>query len=264
MFESQISAGATERLPSWEQPQPHTTTWSYDMEDNVKKCVERYCELAKKTTQRCYKVSTPCLDDHHFKEEELESVRELSNVCSRIFLDMFIFGTTLVDIRFVNKFARAVTRWTSACDKRLARLISQFHNTSEFKQYSLMWKIPPNSAGWGCFKVQISQEISKTQSLSGGFCCIFGNHTFVPRSWMCKERSDSHSSTEKEIVSLDAGLRMDGVPTLELLGFDLVLHSSFNSMQRRKRASARRLAALQAVQQNTNFSSQNSVTGQEP
>ena len=37
----------------------------------TKKCVERYCELANKTTQQLYKVSTPCIDDHHLKEEEI-------------------------------------------------------------------------------------------------------------------------------------------------------------------------------------------------
>ena len=32
---------------------------SYDMEGHAKKCVERYCELANKTTQQLCKVSTP-------------------------------------------------------------------------------------------------------------------------------------------------------------------------------------------------------------
>ena len=54
------------------------------MEDHVKKCVERYCELANRTTQQLYKVSTPCIDDHHFKEEELKSVGEVSKLCSQI------------------------------------------------------------------------------------------------------------------------------------------------------------------------------------
>ena len=44
------------------------------------------CELANKTTQQLYKVSTPCIDDHHFKEEGVTSM--LSN-CS----EMLIFGT---------------------------------------------------------------------------------------------------------------------------------------------------------------------------
>ena len=51
------------------------------------------CELANKTTQQLYKVSTPCNDDHHFKEEEMKSVGELSHVCSQIVLKMLILGT---------------------------------------------------------------------------------------------------------------------------------------------------------------------------
>ena len=57
------------------------------MAGHAKKCVERYCELANKTTQQLYKVSTPCIDDHHFKEEEMKSVGGLSKVCSQIVLE---------------------------------------------------------------------------------------------------------------------------------------------------------------------------------
>ena len=51
------------------------------MAGHAKKCVERY--LANKTTQQLCKVSTSCIDDHHFKEEETKSVGELSHVCSQ-------------------------------------------------------------------------------------------------------------------------------------------------------------------------------------
>ena len=45
MFASRISAGAG--------PDAETIcSWSYDMEGHAKKCVERCCEFAKKTTQR--------------------------------------------------------------------------------------------------------------------------------------------------------------------------------------------------------------------
>ena len=56
------------------------------MEGHGKKCVERYCELANKTTQQLHKVSTPCIDDHHLKEEEMKSVGEFTPVCSHIVL----------------------------------------------------------------------------------------------------------------------------------------------------------------------------------
>ena len=84
MFESRISAVGLEKLPFSQNLR--ISSWSYDMEGHAKKCVERYCELANKTTQQLCKVSTPCIDDHHFKEEETKSVGELSNTCSQIVL----------------------------------------------------------------------------------------------------------------------------------------------------------------------------------
>ena len=83
MFESRISAVRVEKFPF---PQNlRISSWSYDMAGHAKKCVERYCELANKTTQQLYKVSTPCIDDHHFKDET-NSVGQLSNTCSQVVL----------------------------------------------------------------------------------------------------------------------------------------------------------------------------------
>ena len=84
MFESRISAGRTEKLPHSENLR--TSPRSHVTEGHAKKCVERYCEFANKTTQQLDKVSTPCIDDHHSKEEELKSVEKLSKVCSQIVL----------------------------------------------------------------------------------------------------------------------------------------------------------------------------------
>ena len=110
------------------------------MEGHAKKCVERYCELANKTIQQLHKVSTPCIDDHHFKEEELKSVGELSKVCSQIVLKCFFLARIgILDIIWsVNKLARSITTWTTACEKRVSRLITYIHHTCECKQYCHM------------------------------------------------------------------------------------------------------------------------------
>ena len=94
MLESRISAGAKEKLPTRASGKPDAETissWSYDMEGHAKKYVEKYCELANKTTQKIYKVATPCMDDHHFKEEEVSRriVYCLLTNCS----DMSVLGT---------------------------------------------------------------------------------------------------------------------------------------------------------------------------
>ena len=83
---------------------------------HAKKFVERYCELANKTTQQLYKVSTPCIDDHHFNEEETKSVGELSSTCSQILLKfLYLARIGRPDILWsVNKLARSITKWTKA------------------------------------------------------------------------------------------------------------------------------------------------------
>ena len=90
-----------------------------------------------KRLNKLYKVSTPCIDDNHFKEEELKSVGELSKVCSQIVLNcLFLARICRPDILCsVNKLARSITKWTKACDKRLSRLISYIHRTCEYTQY---------------------------------------------------------------------------------------------------------------------------------
>ena len=236
MFESRISAGATEKLPCSENLR--ISSWSYDMEGHAKKCVEQYCESANKTTQQLYKVSTPSIDDHHFKEEEMKSVGELSQVCSRIVLKcLFLARIGRPDIPWsVNKLARSITKWTKTCDKRLFRLISYIHQTCEYKQYCHVENTAKQCRS-GLFQdSDFASDLEDSKSTSGGTLCVFGSHTFVPISWMCKKQTSvSHSSTESEIISLDAGLRLDGIPALDL--WDLivaVLHgNTYQSNQER-------------------------------
>ena len=183
------------------------------------KCVERYCELANKTTQQLYKVSTSCIDDHHFKEEELKSVGELSKVSSQIVLKcLYLARVGRPDILWsVKKLARSITKWTKACDKRLARLISYIHHTCEYRQYCHAGNTA-KQCRLGLFQdSDFAGDLEDSKSM-----CVFGSHTFVPISWMCKKQTTavSHSSTESEIISLDAGLRLDGLLTLEL--WDLI------------------------------------------
>ena len=73
------------------------------------------------------------------------------------------------------------------------------------------------------FKTPILREILRTQNLLRVEHCAFLEviHLFQ-KGWMCKKQTSvSHSSTESEIISLDTGLRLDGLPALELL--DLIV-----------------------------------------
>ena len=179
------------------------------MVGHAKKCVERYCELANKSTQQFYKGSTTCIDDHHFKEE-IKSVGELSNTCSQIVLKCLFLATIgRPDIFWSEtKLARSITKWTKACDKRLNRLISSIHHTCEYKQYCHVGNTAKQYRR-GLFQdSDFEGDLEDSKSTSGGTLCVFGSQSFVPISWMCKKQTAvSHCSSESEIVSFDTGLR---------------------------------------------------------
>ena len=108
MIESKISAGTKEKRPCSGKLGADIPSWSYDMEGHAKKFMEQYCEVAKRTIQ------------------QMGSVGEFSMVCSPIGIKCLCLARIgRPDILWsVNKLARAITKWTRACDKRLARLIS--------------------------------------------------------------------------------------------------------------------------------------------
>ena len=132
----------------------------------------------------------------------------------------------------VNKLARAVTKWTKACDKRAARLISYIHHTSEFRQYCHVGNTALQCR-LGLFQdSDFAGDLEDSKSTSGGILCTFGSRTFVPTSWMCKKQTSvAHSSTEAEVISLDACLGMDGIPAHLVIE---VFHSSPNQTNKTK------------------------------
>ena len=123
------------------------------------------------------------------KEEELKSVGELSQVCSQMVLKCFFLariGRPNI-LWTVNKLARSITKWTKACDKRLNRLISYIHHTCEYRQYCHVGNTA-KQCRLGLFQdSDFAGDLEDSRSTSGGTLCIFGSHTFVPMSWMCKK-----------------------------------------------------------------------------
>ena len=94
------------------------------------------CENALRAGKHKDRAIVHSFNSHHLKEEELESVGDLSKVCSQFALNFFLARHGRPDIlRSLNKLARAVTKWRGACDRRSARLISYTHRTTDYGQY---------------------------------------------------------------------------------------------------------------------------------
>ena len=91
-------------------------SWEYDMKGSASKCVEKYCKLGNISPKSLKKVATPCNDDHLISPEDMTTVGELKDSCSRIVLTaLYLARNSRPDILWsVNSLAREVTRWTVA------------------------------------------------------------------------------------------------------------------------------------------------------
>ena len=224
MFESRISAGegGVEKLPF---PQNLSflhglMTWLV-MQRNVRNDIVSWRTRRLSNSTKYLLHASMTTTSKKKKQNLLENcpihALKLSLKC------LYLARTGRPDILWsVNKLARSITKWTTACDKRLNRLISYIHHTCEYKQYCHV-ENTAKQCRLGLFQdSDFAGDLEDSKSTSGGTLCVFGSHTFVPISWMCKKQTAvSHSSTESEIISLDTGLRLDGLPALEL--WDLIV-----------------------------------------
>ena len=80
-----------------------------------------------------------------------------------------------------------------------------------------MWEIKIEDCKSGPFQdASFAGDVRDSKSASGGVPCVFGSQKCLPISWMCqKQTAVPHSSAEPEIISPDAGLRMDGLTALQ-------------------------------------------------
>ena len=138
----------------------------------------------------------------------------------------------LTSLWSVNKLASSVTKLTLShkIDSSMWRWFP-FCTTRMTIVNIVTWETRHSIADWVSSKTQAVLATLRTQNQPQEVSCVFLEvEHFVPVSWMCKKQTwVSQSSTESEVISLYAGLRMDGLPALDLWEMVIeVLHSSNN------------------------------------
>ena len=220
MFESRISAERTEKLPftqnlrisSWFvwhggscKEVCGTILWVGNQDDSTTLhsiySMHRWPPLQRRRNKICWRV-----------------VKYMLSNCS----EMLVLGTYWKTWIFYGQWTKLHDRLQNG-PKLVAnawnRLISYIRHTCEYKQYCNVGNTAKHCR-LGLFQdSDFAGDREDSKSTSGGTLCIFGSHTLVPISWMCKKQTSvSHSSTESEIISLDTGLRLDGLLALEFCG----------------------------------------------
>ena len=198
--------------------------YQHEMRGAAAGCVDRYLELAKVDIKTLTKVGTPCIDDHLLPPGDFETKGRLSPVASKLVLKaLYCSRLARPELLWtVNALAREVTKWTVACDKKLHRLISYIHWNKNSVMTSFVGDNAEDCKLMLFCDASFAGDLVGSKSTSGMILVIVGPRTFVPITWFVKKQGAvSHSSAEAEVISLDAGLRLEGIPILDL--WDLVI-----------------------------------------
>ena len=196
---------------------PKIRGWYYEMSGHTRQCVERYLELSGKKESSLKPVATPCLDDQMFAPEDWETKGELTPIAARVVLKaLYTARIGRADFLWtVNSLARDVTRWTVACDKRLHRLICYMKFSADWVSSCWLGDNPEDIRIALFVDASFAGDLRDSKSTTGAFIALFGPRTWVPITWMCKKQGAvSHSSTEAEVIALDAAVRLEGLPCL--------------------------------------------------
>ena len=86
MFESRISAGATEKLPGWRKPHAQTEAWSNNMEGLLKNALNNTVNWQTRKWNNCTQFQIPAWMIINSSKENPNLLENFAEVCSQIVL----------------------------------------------------------------------------------------------------------------------------------------------------------------------------------
>ena len=178
------------------------------------KCFERFCERANKTAEKVQKVSTPFLDDHRTKKKNLNQWENSLTSARTSRKKALVPSSQWATGHFIDR-----ELFNKTCDEIEQRMRQAITKTNQLQ--SPCRNLQTILSFW--------KQSKRMQILP------------VSRSWTCKKQiAVSHSSIEAEVISLDAGVRMD---------VDLCIESMGHSSWRVRTTSSGRPAAMSQTKQ---------------
>ena len=194
-----------------------------------------------KTTQQFFKVATPCMDDHPFKKKkkmsQLENCLQFAHKLFWFFLIWLVFGDLIFCGLWTNLLVRSHNGQNLVTNAW--RVWSRTFIIQENTGNIAVWETQHNNADKDCFKTLILREALKTRNQHQEDSSAFSEVKHLCQYVGCAR------NREAGIISLDAGLRMDGISALTL--WDMVIeafHSVPNKADGPKRELRRNPSAI--------------------
>jgi len=200
----------------------------YDMSSFLQQCVARYLELANLEANKLRKAATPFLE---LDEDPVEQGGTLQPIASKVLMKI-LYAARMArhDLLCATcRLASKVTKWTTACDKQLHRLVSYINTTLDVRSFTWVGNRPKDMNIVLYSDADFAGCKETLRSTTGVFLTIQGTHTFAPLAAVSKKQTCvSHSTPEAELVAADHAVRAEGLPALPLweliLGRKLQVH----------------------------------------
>ena len=129
----------------------------------------------KKTSSSCVRSPHNVLTTTRSRKKSWKQWRIVKSLLPNRLKSLYLERIGRPDILWsVDKLARAVTKWTRACDRRLARLISYIRNTSRYK-HSCHVGNAAEHCRLGLFQdSHFAGDLEDSKSTPGGFYVFSG------------------------------------------------------------------------------------------
>ena len=199
-----------------EELTPLLNNYTLDVSNEIAKRTHRLLKKSNiSSNHRSFEV--PCKS---FNKEQ-ESVGELATICSQIVvkcLCMSRIGRPVCGVS--KKWPTTVRKWTNACDKRLARLISYIHYTNSFTQYCHVRNAASNCRPNLFQNAEFESDLADSKSTSG-------KHAVRNHRWDMQKREEDKGqaiSVEKPKRTLQRKSRCKNSPRASIPYFRALLH----------------------------------------
>ena len=107
-------------------------------------------------------------------KKKLDQLENCPQFAHKLFWNVYIWHV-LVDLIFYGLWTNLLvrlTKWTKACDKRLARLISYIHHTCECRQYCYVGNTAQQCRLGLLQDSDFAGDVEDSKSTSGEFCAF--------------------------------------------------------------------------------------------
>ena len=186
------------------------------MRDYARQACQMYEEVSG---LRLKPASTPFLTEGSLTPEGEDVRGELATSACSILMKLLWLGRLARPdiIKAINDLATKVQQWSRNCDRRLHRLVSYVHGTSEWQLRCFVGD-PAEQLRLRLYADADFAGDETARSTSGGYLVVTGPSTWYPIAWLSKRQTSvSRSTTEAEVVSLAYALFQEALPALSML-----------------------------------------------